>query len=218
MLLAHYGRPEPRQVWDPLTQMIYSMLSSRTKTELSHAVLRRLRDQFGGWEGRWERLRDAPVEEIAEEIREITFPEPKAANLKTTLEQITARVGVLSLDFLAGYKTEKIRAWLERFPGVGPKTSAAVVNFSALRRRALCIDSHHLRVSKRLGWVPESADVRETEHRLMAMAPEIWTAEMLDEHHMLVKLHGQRLCPKTKPSCAGCPLREMCPTGQAQLH
>src|SRR5580698_66921 len=166
-LLAFYGQPPERDVWDPLKQFIYSLLSSRTKTEVSHEVVRHLKERFGNWE----RLRDASIPEIEEAIRAITFPEQKAVHLKRALEQITQRCGTLSLDFLKNYRTDKIRAWLERFDGVGAKTSAAVVNFSALRRRAICVDSHHLRVTQRLGLVDKSADARKTEERLMEMAP-----------------------------------------------
>ena len=38
-----------------------------------------------------------------------------------------------------------------RCPGVGPKTSAAVLLFSRLRKPALPVDSHHYRVAVRLG-------------------------------------------------------------------
>lgn len=46
--------------------------------------------------------------------------------------------------------------------GWAAKTSAAVVNFSTLGRCAICVDSHHLRVTQRLGLVGKSADARET--------------------------------------------------------
>ncbi len=209
-LLAFYGPPKPRVVWDPLKQFIYSLLSSRTRTEVTFEVVAHLGERFGSWEA----LRDAPVAEIAEAIAPVTFAEKKAVQLKQALEQITARCGVLSLDFLHSYRTDKIRAWLERFDGVGVKTSGAVVNFSSLRRRALCVDSHHLRVTQRLGLVPKSADARETERRLMKMVPEDWSAVMLDEDHQLVKTHGQRLCTFSSPRCRGCPLLDMCPTGE----
>ena len=62
--------------------------------------------------------------------------------------------GVLSLDFLADLPVEEARAWLERLPGVGPKTSAAVLSFSTLRRPALPVDSHHHRVAARTGLIP----------------------------------------------------------------
>jgi endonuclease-3 len=217
-LRAMYGAVSPREVWDPLTQLIYSLLSARTKTPESHAVLRALRDRYDGWPREdgsvcWDRLLLAPLAEIEETAAAATFIDRKAPQLKETLEEIKRRTGRLSLNFLAAYKTEKIRAWLEQFPGVGVKTSGAVVNFSWLRRRAICIDSHHQRIAIRLGLAPKGADPREVESRLMAMAPAEWSAEQMDEHHSLVKLHGQRLCVAKEPLCGRCALRVVCPTG-----
>jgi endonuclease-3 len=220
LLLGRYGQPAPRDLWDPLTQLIYSLLSARTKTPVSHQVMRDLERTFHAGPGNWEPVRDASVADIERAIAIVTFPETKAPQLKTTLEGITARYGSLTLDFLAKYRTEKIRAWLEQFPGVGPKTSGAVVNFSTLRRRALCIDSHHLRVAQRLCLVPR-ADAATTEERLMRLVPETWDAAMLDDHHSLVKLHAQTLCTFANPKCGQCPLLNICPTGQrnhAELH
>jgi endonuclease-3 len=209
-LLDCYGKPPERDAWDPLKQFIYSLLSSRTKTEVTYEVVQHLQTHFGSWEA----LRDAPIAEIEEAVRPITFPEQKALQLKRALEQITERCGTLSLDFLKNYRTDKIRSWLEQFDGVGPKTSGAVVNFSTLRRRALCVDSHHLRVTERLGFVAKGADARETEDRLMEMAPAEWSPTMLDEHHTLIKIHGQRTCTMHHPRCFACPLLDVCPTGQ----
>jgi endonuclease III len=75
------------------------------------------------------------------------------------------------------------------------------------------VDSHHLRVTQRLGFVAKSADARETERRLMEMAPAEWSPVMLDEHHTLIKIHGQRTCTFSQPKCRGCPLLDVCPTG-----
>jgi endonuclease-3 len=212
LLLGYFDQPKPREPWDPLSQFIYSLLSPRTKTETTYAVVRHLRTRFGTWEN----LRDAPLAEIEDALRDITFPEQKAVQLKASLEQITARYGSLTLDFLAKYRTDKIRAWLEQFPGVGSKTSAAVVNFSTLRRRAICVDSHHLRVTQRLGLTPR-ADAATTEERLMRLVPETWTAEMLDEHHQLIKRLGQTICTFSEPKCGECPLLKICPYGQRQV-
>jgi endonuclease III len=220
LLLGYYGQPKPREPWDPLTQLIYSLLSARTKTPVSHQVMRDLERTFSAGPGNWEPVRDASVGEIQRAISIVTFPEVKAPRLKLALEQITARVGSLSLDFLGKYRTDKIRKWLEQFEGVGPQVSAAVVNFSALRRRALCIDANHLRVAQRACIVPR-ADAATTEERLMRLVPETWDAAMLDEHHSLVKLHAQTLCTFSDPKCESCPLLKICPTGQrnlAELH
>jgi endonuclease-3 len=175
--------------------------------------MRDLGRTFHAGPGNWEPVRDAPVDEIERAIMIVTFPEQKAPQLKATLEGISERCGSLTLDFLAKYRTDKIRAWLEEFPGVGPNTSGAVVNFSTLRRRALCIDAHHLRVAQRLCLVPR-ADAATTEERLMRLVPETWDAAMLDEHHSLIKLHGQTLCTFAEPRCRQCPLLGICPTGE----
>jgi endonuclease-3 len=221
LLLKHYGQPPARTPWDPLTQFIYSLLSSRTKTPQSHQVMRDLERAFpGAGPGSWEPVRDASVAQIERAIAAVTFPEQKAPRLKAALEQITARTGALSLDFLARYRTDKIRSWLEQFEGVGPQISAAVVNFSTLRRRALSIDANHLRVIQRLCVVPR-ADAATTEERLMRLIPETWDAAMLDEHHALIKLHAQTLCTFDHPRCPDCPLLTLCPTGQrnvSELH
>jgi endonuclease-3 len=216
LLLGYYGQPKPREPWDPLTQLIYSLLSSRTKTPVSHQVMRDLERAFHAGPGNWEPVRDASVQNIERAIAIVTFPHQKAPQLKETLMGITARYGSLTLDFLAKYRTDKIRQWLEQFPGVGSKTSGAVVNFSVLRRRALCVDSHHLRVAQRLCLVPR-ADAATTEERLMRFVPETWDAAMLDEHHSLIKLHAQTLCTFAEPKCGICPLLNICPTGQRDV-
>ncbi len=211
LLLGYFGEPPRREPWDPLSQFIYSLLSSRTKSEMTYAVVRNLRARFGTWEN----LRDARIAEIEDAIRDITFPERKALHLKASLEQIRERYGSLTLDFLARYRTDKIRAWLEQLPGVGRQVSAAIVNFSTLRRRAISVDAHHLRVTQRLGLTPR-ADAATTEERLMRLVPETWTAEMLDEDHQLIKKLGQTICTFSEPKCRQCPLLKICPYGQKQ--
>ena len=215
-LLAYYGPPPARVLWDPLKQFVYSLLSSRTKTPEAHQVMRDLASWYGDGTAGWEALRDAPVDEIERVIAVVTFAEVKAPRLKAALLGITARYGSLTLDFLAKYRTDKIREWLESFEGVGPQVSAAVVNFSTLRRRALCVDANHLRVVQRLALTPR-ADGGVTEERLMRRIPQNWDAARLDEHHSLVKLHAQTLCLFAEPKCAACPLLEMCPFGKKQL-
>ncbi len=212
-----------REVWDPLTQLIYSICSSRTKDAESQATMRTLRERFGGWptgpnswdEVRWERLRDASVAEVEDALRLATFPDRKAVQLKRTLERITERTGRLSLAFLANYRTDKIRAWIEELPGAGVKASAAVVNFSSLRRKAIAIDGHHQRIAIRLGAAPENATARQVEYALTQLAPPHWTAVTMDDHHTLVKKLGQSLCPLRETHCIRCPLRDICRTGSS---
>lgn len=212
LLLAHYGEQPLRERWDPLTQFIYSVLAARTRTETTYAALFALRDRFQSWD----RLRDSTVAEIEATIRDVTFPEEKAPRLKASLLEITERVGALSLDFLSKYRTDKVRSWIEQFPGAGPMVSAEVVNFSTLRRPALVMNSHHLRVAHRIGLTPR-ADARRTEELLLRQIPETWDADTCQHHHALVKLHGQTLCTFEAPQCRRCPVLPVCRYGQRHL-
>ncbi len=223
LLIAWNGPLAPREIWDPLTQLIYSICSPRTKDAESHATLLALRQRYNGWptgpnswdDVRWERLRDAPVEEIEDTLRLATFADRKAVQLKNTLETITRRVGSLSLAWMANYRTDKIRAWIEALPGAGVKASAAVANFSSLRRPAMAIDGHHQRIAIRMGIAPANATARQVEAALTPLIPADWTPVTMDEHHRLVKILGQRLCTLKETRCRRCPLREVCVTGQA---
>jgi len=51
----------------------------------------------------------------------------------------------------------------------------------------------------------------------MRLVPPDWSAEMLDEHHSLFKIHGQTLCTFDDPRCRECPLLARCPFGQMRV-
>jgi endonuclease-3 len=135
---------------DAMSELVSSLLSHRTKNADSHRAFQQLRAQYATWE----EVRDAPTEDVQNAIAACTWPEQKAPRLQQILRQITQLRGALSLDFLGEMTVVEARAWLQQLPGVGPKTSAAVLAFSTLRRAALPVDSHHHRVAARLGLIP----------------------------------------------------------------
>ena len=85
----------------------------------------------------------------------------------------------MSLDFLADLSVPEARLWLEGLPGVGPKTSAAVLAISRLHRRTLPVDSHHHRVAIRLGLIPATVAVGPSHALLEAMLPPDWSAQQV---------------------------------------
>ncbi len=127
------------------------------------------------------------------------------------------RDGDLSLDFLGGLPVAEARSWLESLPGVGPKTSAAVLLFSRLRRPALPVDSHHYRVAVRLGLVSARVPVGRAHAILEAQLPEGWSAQQVYDNHEVMMLHGQRCCFFNRPACERCPVLDMCPFGQEEV-
>ena len=127
------------------------------------------------------------------------------------------RGGELSLDFLADWPVLEARAWLEELPGVGPKTSAATLLFSRLRKPALPVDSHHHRVAARLGLIPAGVAVGPSHAVLEAQLPADWSAQQVYDNHEALMLHGQRCCFVRNPACRRCPVLDLCPYGRARL-
>lgn len=211
-LCAVYGCPVPYfHRLDPLSELISSLLSHRTRNAESGRAFKALQARYPDWTA----LRDAPVAEIEDTIRGVTWPEQKAPRLKAVLQAITERRGSLSVDFLAGMSVADARAWLESIPGIGPKTSAAVLSFSSLRQAALPVDSHHHRVAQRTGLIPRSMAVGPSHAALAGLLPPEWDAQQVYDNHQVMMRHGQRCCFFANPDCRRCAILDLCPTGQA---
>jgi endonuclease-3 len=110
------------------------------------------------------------------------------------------------------------RQWLESFPGVGPKTSAAVLSFSTLRAKAMPVDSHHFRVAVRLGVIEEKIGEAKAHRVLEEMLPPEFSAQDVYDHHQVMMRHGQKICFYQSPDCPRCPVLDLCPTGQARVN
>jgi endonuclease-3 len=210
-LCAVYGCPIPYfHSLDPLSELISSLLSHRTRNADSGRAFKALRARYADWGA----LKDAATEEVEETIRGVTWPEQKAPRLQAVLRAIEERHGALSLDFLTGMPVTEARAWLESIPGIGPKTSAAVLSFSNLRQAALPVDSHHHRVAVRLALIPPRVPVGPAHALLEAQLPPGWSAQQVYDNHEVLMLHGQRCCFFKNPACGRCPVLDLCPYGQ----
>lgn len=212
-LCATYDCPVPffRDL-DPLTELVGSLLSHRTKNADSGRALDTLMERFPTWEA----VRDAPTEAVQDAIRPCTWPEQKAPRVQAALRFIGEQHGHLSLDFLDAMDPAEARAWLEQIPGVGPKTSAAVLLFSTLRLPALPVDSHHHRVAQRLGLLDDGIGPGPAHTVLRRLLPDDWSAQQLYDHHEVLMMHGQRCCFYRRPACPRCSVLDLCPTGQAR--
>ena len=192
---------------DPLSELVASLLSHRTRNADSARAYRELKARFADWQA----VRAAPLAAVMDAVRACTWPEQKAPRLQAVLRAVGERRGELDLEFLAELPVPEARAWLEGLPGAGPKTSAAVLLFSRLRRPALPVDSHHHRVAVRLGLIPAHTEVCRAHRLLGALTPPDWDAQTVYDHHEVFMLPGQRLCTPRQPGCARCPVLDLWP-------
>ena len=208
-LLQRFGRQGPYVRLDPVSQLVLGLLGGRTRGEVSQAAFERLVLSFEGWAA----VRDAPLAQVHRLVSAVTFAEAKAPRLKQALAAITAGDGRPGLDHLALRRVADSLDWLERLPGVGRKVAAATLNFSTLAKPALVIDTHHLRVLRRLRLVGWRAGFCQAYDSVMPLLPFSWDTAEICQHHVLFKRLGQDVCHHAAPLCKCCPLVDLCPTG-----
>ncbi len=191
---------------DPLSELVSSLLSHRTRNADSGRAFKALRRRYPDWV----EVINADIGEIKALIHGVTWPEAKAPRIQQVLRDVRDRHGTLDLGFLADMEPEAARSWLAVIPGVGPKTSAAVLSFSTLRMPALPVDSHHHRVAQRLGLIGPKVNVGPAHDVLRALLPADYTAQDLYDDHELLMLHGQKTCHHRVPACGRCRLLDQC--------
>lgn len=97
------------------------------------------------------------------------------------------------------------RDYLESLPGVGRKTTNVVLS-NLFNEPAIAVDTHVLRVSKRLELVNDFDDVLLVEEKLMNIFPKDKWSRL---HHQLV-LFGRYTCKSINPECENCPFKSTC--------
>src|ERR1700761_5757086 len=89
-LLLLYGPQRDQQRFDPLSQLIYGILASRTHDDVSLKAFWRLQSCCSDWE----KLIDMPSDAILPAIADVTFAEKKAIDLPVTLRMLRRRHGL----------------------------------------------------------------------------------------------------------------------------
>ncbi|HEX3810865.1 MAG TPA: hypothetical protein VHW02_14315 [Rhizomicrobium sp.] len=196
-------RDEPR--FDPMSQLVYSAIAGRTRDADSIKAFDRLIGRYPTWD----LLADAPAKAIEAAIAKVTYCESKAPHLREALQVLRRETGNFDLEFLRAWPVPAAMTWLERLKGVGPKVAAAVLNFSTLKKRAFVIDTHGLRLLRRIGFASPHTGAGVLQARVLSALPQ-FDAEDFYELHWLLKRLGQTLCTYGERHCRTCPLKDIC--------
>ena len=203
LLEGEYGIAEWEPRLDPVSELIYTILSQHTSDVNSGRAYRDLMDAFESLDA----VAEGDPGAIEKAIRVGGLARIKAPRIKAVLRAIRERCGGLDLSHLREMPLPEAKAWLRQLPGVGPKSAAIVLCFS-LGMSAMPVDTHIFRVARRLGLTDAKANY-ERAHDLLeaAVAP-----EQVFAFHVYLITHGRRVCKARRPLCGECLLREICPS------
>jgi len=213
-LIEQFGRiirpPEKRR--DPVWVLVQGIVGARTKTLVSNENTDLLLADYGSWDS----VVKAPLGELTSKLKTATFPAQSAKRLKACFQEIVSQRGSVTLDHLHNVPTDEAMDWLETLPGIARKISAGIMNTSSFNRKAMVIETGHCRILQRMGIVWPKADISRAYDELLPLLPEEWTAEDMDEHHLLMKRLGQVICRPKNPDCSECPVQVACEWAKAQ--
>jgi len=201
LLEGQYGSKTPRTEKDPLTELIFTMLSQNTSDTNRDRAFASLRRQFPSWKD----VASASATRVAKSIEVGGLSRIKASRILKLLRHVEKSCGELSLDFLTNWPDEQIERYLSGLEGVGPKTIACVLVFS-LGRNVMPVDTHVRRVSTRLGILPEKLSDYAAHEYFLRFRDQL----SLFQLHLNLIGHGRKTCRARKPLCQQCVIRRLC--------
>lgn len=184
---------------DPFRILISTLLSLRTKDDVTREASRRL---F--------LLADTPEKMMSlssGDIEKAIFPVGFYRNKTKTIIDVSRTI-VETYDGLVPDNLDDLLT----MKGVGRKTANLVITMG-YNKPGICVDTHVHRISNRLGYVATKNPV-ETEFALREKLPErFW----IDYNDLLVTF-GQQVCKPVSPHCSQCPIHVHCARVGVSIH
>ena len=176
---------------DPFLILVGTLLSLRTRDELTEKVMERLVQKA--------RTPEELLRIPTGELQKLIYPVGFYRNKSRTLLNVSR---IISDDY-HGRVPDSIDELLT-IKGIGRKTANLVVS-EAYGKPGICVDTHVHRISNRIGAVT-TKNPHQTEEALRKILPkEYWII-----YNTLMVTFGKRICSPVSPYCTQCPIVKLC--------
>ncbi len=191
-LKNHYGDVMPDLKYSNIYELtIAVVLSARTTDRQVNSITPELFLRYPDFKS----LAAAETVDVESIVKSTGFYKNKAKN-------IIALSKIVEEEFCGA--VPDTREAIMKLPGAGRK-SANVILSMGHNIPALAVDTHVMRIAKRLGYTSASNPL-DIENDLTAIIPrEDWT-----ESHLLFIRHGRKICTARSPICEKCPVAKWC--------
>lgn len=171
--------------------LIATMLSAQCTDARVNIVTKDLFQKYKSIED----FSNADLKELEQDIHSTGFYKNKAKNIIACANELVEKYNG---------KVPRELEQLTALPGVGRKT-ANVIRGNIFNEPSIVVDTHVMRISKKLGLTKENDPVK-IEFDLMDILPkEHWIL-----YNIQVIAHGRSICPARKPQCEECFLKDLC--------
>jgi endonuclease III len=214
-LKKHYGEPgnpHPHGPWEwVLWENACYLLPDERRLEVFHA----LREQIGLNPSAIDGAPDSVLLPIA--IRGGMRPGNRVFRWKEIARIALNRYGG-DLNAILSLPYAEAKEALKQFPTIGEPGAEKILLFCG-RASGLPLESNGLRVLSRIGWGRAQKNYGATYRSVQAaLQPELPShVERLREAHLLLRIHGKKLCKDHAPLCHQCPVSSECAFSQSRV-
>ena len=198
-----YGDPRLGNPEDPVDDLVYIVLSNKTREMTATTAYRALKAEYPSWE----RLAGASHDQLARLLHPCGLAGVRAEQLIGTMEQLIRDFGSCHLDALRSSTDSEVLAYLRTLPGVSEKVAKCVMMYT-LDRGVLPVDTHVHRIASRLGWTNKRR-LDQCGRELEELVP----SARRYAFHVDCIVHGRLVCRARSPHCAHCCLYDYCEFG-----
>lgn len=202
-----YGSPRHGNKDDPIDELIYIILSRKTRESAYVEAYEALKHRFLTWA----ELLAAPTEEVDAAIYSSGLVGKKTCSIISALHIIEDTLGELSLASTADWPDQRLEEFLCSLPEIGPKSARCVMMYS-LERRVFPVDTHVARIFRRMGLFSTlGIDLRGRDHKYaQRILKELVPPELRYSLHVNMVAHGRNMCKSQGVRCAGCDVHKFC--------
>jgi endonuclease III len=202
VLSSYYPETRLSNKKNPLLEAIFILLSSQTDEGKYIHTWRNFRAKYP----RIEDAERASKKDIYKQIQGGGLGAWKAARIHKLLKTVKEKYGNLSLSSLKKLDNKGLEKELISLDGIGIKSARCIMMYS-FNRHVFPIDTHALRIIKRIGFrVPNySKRSRKFADFVQEQVPNKYRTAL----HIKLVQHGRKIC-KTKPHCGICPIIRSC--------
>lgn len=206
-LLRRYGTPRLGNKRHPVSELVFIILSARTRGRHHEATYRKLRRTFPTWDA----VQRASVDEIERVIHDAGLSRIKARQIKDLLSRIAEDHGDLSGRAIRSMEPETAERYLTTLPGVGLKTARCVMMYS-LGHAVFPVDTHCIRLFANLGIIKDRPRFEYAQDPFQAMVP----SEIRHDLHVNTVAHGRQICVPGAERCSECVISKLCVSPRRQ--
>lgn len=199
-LETEYGNPTHGNKRNPLDELVYIILSTRTRGTSFQETYRRLKRAFPTWR----KVTRRNFKKIYEILAPGGLGKLKSEQLLAIFDALKQCFGYATLAPLKHHSDDEVERFLTSLPGVAKKVAKCVMMYS-FGRQVLPVDVHVHRVVRRIG-----LKTKRRPDTSQDLIESVVPPELRYGFHVNAVAHGRAVCLSNAPRCQECCINRYC--------